>query len=168
MVKAHKQQCYLKHISTGDALRKHIADKTEFGIAYEAAYNKGGMAPDDIIFDIIKYETTNLDGYSGYILDGFPRNHTQCAWVYENLNVNFIIELDVPKDQAIAWAMSRGRSDDTVDALNKRINTYLTETKPAINALGNNYAITFIIDGTLGIDVVHTNILSELSIYLDG
>lgn len=157
----------LKHISTGDVLRKHITNKTEFGIAYEAAYNKGGMAPDNIIFDIIKYETTNLDGYNGYILDGFPRNHNQCVWVYDNLDVDFIVRLDVPRDQAIAWAMSRGRSDDTMDALNNRINTYLSETKPAIDGLCNNYAISFNVDGTHDIDSVHNTILSELSIYLD-
>lgn len=155
----------LKHISTGDALRKHITEQTDLGIAYETEYNKGGLAPDNIIFDIIKHETETLDGFSGYILDGFLRNHKQCVWVYDNLNVDFIIELDVPKDTAINWALSRGRTDDTANALEKRIDTYLTETKPAICTLRANYAISFTIDGTDDIDTVHDNILSELSIY---
>lgn len=149
----------LKHISTGDVLRKHISEKTEFGLAYEAEYNKGNLAPDSIIFDIINYETTNLDGRAGYILDGFPRTQIQAEWVMENLDIDHIIELAVPRDRAMQWALGRGRSDDTVDAINARFNTYETVTKPAIDYL----TVDKVIDGTVSENDVTTSILNYLN-----
>lgn len=149
----------LKHISTGDVLRKHISEKTEFGLAYENEYNKGNLAPDSIIFDIINYETTNLDGRVGYILDGFPRTQLQAEWVMENLEIDHIIELSVPRDKAMSWALNRGRSDDTEDAINARFNTYETVTKPAIDYL----TVDKIIDGTVSEADVTRSILDYLN-----
>ena len=149
----------LKHISTGDVLRKHIAEKTEFGLAYEVEYNKGNLAPDSIVFDIINYETTHLDGKTGYILDGFPRTQIQAEWVMENLDIDHIIELAVPRERAMQWALGRGRSDDTEDAINTRFNTYETVTKPAVAYLG----VDSVIDGTASETEVTTNILDYLN-----
>ena len=126
----------LKHISTGDVLRRHITDKTEFGIKYEEENAKGNLAPDEILFDIVEYETKNLDGKSGYILDGFPRTQAQADWTTETLDVDYVILLDIPEQVATERLKRRGRVDDTVEAITNRIATYKAQTLPAIDSLG--------------------------------
>ena len=67
----------IPHISTGDILRRHIADKTEIGLAIEDTMDTGTLVPDDIVIDLVGKRISMPDCGSGYILDGFPRNLLQ-------------------------------------------------------------------------------------------
>lgn len=126
----------LKHISTGDVLRRHIADKTEFGIRYEEENAEGNLAPDEILFEIIQEEITTLDGKAGYILDGFPRTQAQADWATEILDIDYVILLDIPEAVSLARLGRRGRVDDTSSAINNRIATYKEQTLPAVRSMG--------------------------------
>ena len=156
----------LKHISTGDVLRKHIADKTSFGLKYEEEYAKGSLAPDSILFDIVKYETSNLEGKSGYILDGFPRNLPQAEWIVHNLVIDRIIYLvsdNLPT--MISRILARGRIDDNIDAINRRFATFLAETVPTINHIMGfiPHENSLLIEAGNGIDHVSGDIMMQLN-----
>ena len=64
-------------ISTGDLLRKAVADKTPLGIKAKKAMDLGELASDDIVLGMIKERIAQPDAQRGFILDGFPRNTTQ-------------------------------------------------------------------------------------------
>ena len=67
----------LRHISTGDILRKAIKNKTELGLKAKEIVDKGNLVPDDLMGNIIKEVLQEDESQKGYILDGFPRTLNQ-------------------------------------------------------------------------------------------
>jgi adenylate kinase len=68
----------LRHISTGELLRKEIAKGTEVGKIAKELINKGQFVDDKIVLDIIKDQICNRDStVKGFIFDGFPRTISQ-------------------------------------------------------------------------------------------
>ena len=77
----------IKHLSTGDLLRKEIKDKSELGKIAEGYISQGQLVPDKMIIDII---VKNIDEQPsdcrGFILDGFPRTLAQAEALEEILD----------------------------------------------------------------------------------
>jgi adenylate kinase len=67
----------LLQISTGDLLRRAVADKTALGLKAKAAMDAGNLVSDDIVLGMIKERVVQPDAARGFILDGFPRNLAQ-------------------------------------------------------------------------------------------
>ena len=67
----------LPQISTGDLLRKAVADKTPLGQRAKQAMDAGELVSDDIVLGMIKERIAEGDAQRGFILDGFPRNTSQ-------------------------------------------------------------------------------------------
>jgi adenylate kinase len=63
-----------RQISTGDILRKHVADGTDLGAKAKAFMEAGALVPDQLIIAMIESEIGTLDRF---ILDGFPRTVPQ-------------------------------------------------------------------------------------------
>jgi len=112
-------------ISTGDALRNEILNKTEIGIKAKSFMDSGMLVPDDVVIDIIKSKIKNVEYEKGFILDGFPRTEAQ-AKVLENL----IISLDKKIDKVFNFEVSD-------DVLIKRISGRFSCKK--CGALYNHY-----------------------------
>lgn len=69
----------LLQISTGDLLRRAVADQTPLGLKAKAAMDAGNLVSDDIVLGMIKERIAQPDAARGFILDGFPRNLAQAA-----------------------------------------------------------------------------------------
>ncbi len=67
----------LAHISTGDILRKEIADKTELGLKAKEFMDKGQLVPDEVVAGMVGSRLKEPDCANGFILDGFPRTLNQ-------------------------------------------------------------------------------------------
>jgi adenylate kinase len=63
-----------RQISTGDILRKNVADGTELGKRAQEFMGKGGLVPDEIIVGMMESRLAAIDDF---ILDGFPRTVAQ-------------------------------------------------------------------------------------------
>ncbi len=90
----------LEPISTGDLLRRAVADDNAVGRAVECALTRGDLVPDDIIVELVRAETRRLDGEGrGYVLDGFPRTVAQAVALQAGLAnpITATIELIVPR-----------------------------------------------------------------------
>lgn len=61
-------------ISTGDLLRKHVADGTSLGLEAKSYMNSGALVPDSIIIGMME---DRIKGENAFVLDGFPRNVAQ-------------------------------------------------------------------------------------------
>ena len=64
-------------ISTGDLLRRAVADKTALGLAAKKVMDAGELVSDDIVLGMIKERIAQPDAKRGFLLDGFPRNTAQ-------------------------------------------------------------------------------------------
>ena len=67
----------LPQVSTGDLLRKAVADQTPLGQRAKRAMDLGELVSDDIVLGMIKERIAQPDARHGFVLDGFPRNVSQ-------------------------------------------------------------------------------------------
>ncbi len=127
----------IPHISTGDILRGAIAQGTPLGQKAQSFVEKGLLVPDDLLLDLVRDRLNQPDAQKGWILDGFPRNLSQAAFL-ENLlqesNQNCeCVNLEVPDEVVVTRMLARGRGDDTEEAIRTRLEVYRSDTTPLIN-----------------------------------
>jgi adenylate kinase len=67
----------IPQISTGDILRKAVADGTPLGKEAKVIMDQGGLVSDKIVLGLVEERIQQPDCKSGFILDGFPRNTVQ-------------------------------------------------------------------------------------------
>src|SRR4030067_1885349 len=67
----------IPQISTGDSLRKAVADSTPLGKEAKVIMDKGELVPDKIVLGLVEERVKQDDCKNGYILDGFPRHTAQ-------------------------------------------------------------------------------------------
>jgi adenylate kinase len=67
----------LPQVSTGDLLRRAVADKTPLGLKAKAVMDAGELVSDDIVLGMIEERIARPDAGHGFILDGYPRNGKQ-------------------------------------------------------------------------------------------
>ena len=67
----------LPQVSTGDLLRRAVADKTPLGQKAKKVMDAGELVSDEIVLGMIKERIAQPDAKGGFVLDGFPRNTTQ-------------------------------------------------------------------------------------------
>jgi adenylate kinase len=74
LLREHFEVC---QISTGDILRKAVADKTPLGQEAEAYIKRGELVPDNVIVRLVGERLKEKDCENGFVLDGFPRTLPQ-------------------------------------------------------------------------------------------
>jgi adenylate kinase len=99
------------HISTGDALRQAVADKTEVGLLAKGYMDRGELVPDDVVIAIAKARLADT-GEAGFVLDGFPRTINQAealdiALAEVGKPLQFVVNLSVAEDLLIARLSGR-------------------------------------------------------------
>ena len=89
-------------ISTGDILRKAVAEKTPIGREAAQYIDRGALVPDDVIVKLVAERLKDEDCKTGFILDGFPRTIAQAesldAILKEmRLSLNRVLSVQVPR-----------------------------------------------------------------------
>jgi adenylate kinase len=72
-------------VSTGDILRKAVAEKSPLGKAAAAYLKRGDLVPDGVIVKLVAERLKEKDCAPGFILDGFPRTIPQAQSLGEIL-----------------------------------------------------------------------------------
>jgi adenylate kinase len=67
----------LPQVSTGDLLRRAVAEKSPLGLQAKAAMDAGELVSDKLVLGMIEERIAKPDAQNGFILDGFPRNEAQ-------------------------------------------------------------------------------------------
>jgi adenylate kinase len=93
-------------ISTGDILRKAVADETRLGKEASQYINRGALVPDSVIVNLVAERLNEKDCQKGFILDGFPRTIPQAESLDEiltklGLSLNAVLSVEVPKNVII-------------------------------------------------------------------
>lgn len=130
----------LKHLSTGNLLRKEIEEKSELGVIAESYISEGNLVPDKMIIDILIKSVEGISNeYKGIILDGFPRTLAQAEALEkifgeQNKKIDVLIDLQVDENELITRLLKRGeisgRSDDNMETIKKRLIVYKEQTTP--------------------------------------
>ena len=98
-----KQKFNLLHISTGEALRYEVKNKTELGLKAKAAMDSGKLVSDEIVVGIVVNAVKSMKGKNGFMLDGFPRNIPQAQKLEEilakqNIKIDHVVSLEADKE----------------------------------------------------------------------
>jgi adenylate kinase len=156
----------LRHISTGDIIRKNQEEKTKIGILADKIVNQGGLLPDDIVNEMIKQEIIDAGDCDGFLFDGFPRTSGQARMLDEFLYkrktpVNAVVYLETPKhvvqDRIIARGATSGRKDDNFESFQNRWAAYQSETMPCLEYF-NGRGKVHTVDGTAEIESVYSEV----------
>ncbi|GMT48380.1 MAG: adenylate kinase [bacterium] len=102
----------IPQISTGDILRKAVADGTTLGKEAKSCMDKGELVPDSVVIGLVKERLTRDDCKKGFILDGFPRNTAQAEVldkVLDETNIPLQVALCVDVDMDILMKRLTGR-----------------------------------------------------------
>jgi adenylate kinase len=129
------------HIATGDMLRTAMAAGTELGRRIKPIYDAGELVPDDLMIELIRERISQPDAEQGFVLDGFPRTLEQADALDDMLlemgsplDVVFDLQIDEPTavQRLLGRAVDEGRSDDTPEAIAKRLELFRDATMPVI------------------------------------
>jgi adenylate kinase len=130
------------HISSGDLFRKEVAEGTEIGRIAAAYLKRGDLVPDDLVMQMLAGPVLRAAQEGGYVLDGFPRTLRQAEEAYawakqvEGVELQAVVHLVVSRGELlrrlIARSREEGRSDDTIDTIEHRLDVYDAETEPLI------------------------------------
>jgi adenylate kinase len=71
----------IPQISTGDLLRANVAEGTTLGRVAKEFIERGELAPDPLVSDMVAQRLLEPDTARGYLLDGFPRTLGQANWL---------------------------------------------------------------------------------------
>ena len=153
-------------ISTGDLLRDEIKKNSEIGKKISKDMNEGKFVSDEIVNKLIEKFFYDPQKKGRLIFDGYPRSITQAKNLdfilnKSNQKVDFIFFLNVNKNTIINRIKKRkieeNRSDDDLDTIIKRYDTYMETTKPVLEFYSKNPNFNEI-DGTLEINQITTKI----------
>jgi len=100
--------------------------------------DRGELVPDVLILDLIQDRLSYEDTANGWILDGFPRNVSQAAFLSELLakldqNADCVLNLEVPNEVLVSRLLERKRKDDNEETIRRRLEVYHQDTVPVIN-----------------------------------
>jgi adenylate kinase len=153
------------HISTGDIFRSNVSAGTEMGVLAKRYMDAGELVPDEVTSAMVASRLAEPDANGGFLLDGFPRTVPQAEWLGALLrdrqqNLDAVLEVSAPNAILLERMLSRGRSDDTAEAITRRLELYHSSTKPLLDHYGG---LVIAIDGVGSIEQVQQRALSALN-----
>jgi adenylate kinase len=154
----------IPHVSTGDLFRANLAGGTELGMLVKKYVDSGELVPDEVTQDMVADRVSQPDAEPGFLLDGFPRNITQADWLTAMLDgrhapIERVVLLTAPDQVLLDRMLSRGRADDTVEAITRRLDIYHRETTPLIDYYDGRVVH---VDGVGEVDEVHQRVLEAV------
>jgi adenylate kinase len=130
----------IPHIATGVMLREMRELPTELGRELKDVMDRGDLVDDELMIRLIRDRLSRGDTLGGFVLDGFPRTMPQAEALAELLHelgrdLDVVFDFHVPDREVLMERMLRraadeGRSDDTPEAMGRRLELYDRETAP--------------------------------------
>lgn len=129
----------LAHLSTGEMIRKEIANGSEFGKMAAGIIDKGDLLSDEFVVALIENSISQQKGVNGFLFDGFPRTVKQAEILDEMLSksghpLNALVSIEVPQEELMRRMLERakieGRSDDNEEVIENRFREYKAKTLP--------------------------------------
>jgi adenylate kinase len=87
----------IANIATGDIFRQEIREKTDLGVRIADFVQKGLLVPDTVVVEALKKRISEPDSKRGFVLDGYPRTIDQARALEKIVEVDGIVQLDVPE-----------------------------------------------------------------------
>lgn len=125
----------IPQISTGDILRAAVKNETTLGKQAGPLMAAGKLVPDELVIGIVEERIQEADCSGGFLLDGFPRTIPQAEALAKVLEkhgrrIEHVVSLEVPDVVIHERMKGRGRSDDSPETVQKRLDVFRQQTSP--------------------------------------
>lgn len=179
----------IPQVSTGDLLRKNIADGTELGKKAKAYMDAGQLVPDELVIALLKARIAESDCKKGFLLDGFPRNAAQAEVLDGIVKIDVALYLETDLNKLADRVASRRvcprcgystsadkapsgkckecgadliiRDDDKREVVENRLKVYAEKTAPLVDYYKAK-GVLKTVDGMNAIDKVNADIEAVL------
>ncbi|MCL5408916.1 MAG: nucleoside monophosphate kinase [Candidatus Omnitrophica bacterium] len=111
-------------VSVGNLLREGVKNQSVIGKKAENYMTKGELVPDDLVLELLKERIMQQDASTGFVLDGFPRNHQQVVMlekIFKDGDICFVLNLE-GSDKIIIERLSNRRICEKCGAIYHLIN----------------------------------------------
>ena len=167
----------LRHVSTGELLRREIKLQTDIAKESAAHVEKGLLVPDAVVHRIVEKEILENPTAKGFVFDGYPRNAAQGALLDKTmkdrgLGIALMLVIEVSEEEIRRRLSKRAeidrRSDDIErEAITTRIGVYNRETSLLIERYRAQDKIRTI-PGIGTIESIFQNILATIEDAIKG
>jgi adenylate kinase len=116
---------------------------TELGRELKTVYDRGDLVSDELMIRLIRDRLSRGDTLGGFVLDGFPRTMPQAEALDDLLrelgrDLDVVFDFQVPHrevllERLLGRAAEEARSDDTPEAIGRRLELYDRETAPLVD-----------------------------------
>lgn len=175
----------------GQLLRDEVAAGTEIGQRIDSILKSGNLVSDQVAAEVLQARLQRPDVANGYILDSYPRNMEQYGMFTFDEPTHAIV-IEVPREESLTrlggrltcdrcgkvYAMAKGakagdacacggslmqRSDDTPEAISRRLDIYDNDTTPMLGKFEER-GILHRVDGMGTVEEVQARILNALGL----
>jgi adenylate kinase len=152
------------HLNLGSLFREAAAEDSPLGREIGALVSDGKLVPDAIADQVIRERLDALPADGGFVLEGYPRNAEQAEALHRLLGElgqleprPVVVRLDTSRDELLRRLRRRrdieDRSDDTDEAIGRRLEIYDETTTPVADMVAE-WADVVPIDGDQPVDAV--------------
>ncbi|MGH3014736.1 MAG: adenylate kinase [Gaiellaceae bacterium] len=132
----------IPHVNTGEMFRAECAAGTELGERVRSILDDGDLVPDELTIEVVRARLAQDDTARGFVLDGFPRTLAQAEALDRVLveidrgELCVVLDFHVSDEIAVQRLLGRagveGRSDDTPDRIQHRLDVYHEKSEPLV------------------------------------
>lgn len=160
-----------KYFEAGNIFRALSSNKNIFSDYVSARIQAGLLVEDKLVFWLFDCGSNLLNEWEYMLLDGFPRNLDQKDYFvkqWENKWRDYVcVNFDLSREKAIERIQKRAieqwRADDAKeDVINKRLETFYSETLPVIQAFENDGKL-ITINADQSIEAIQSELIAKLS-----
>lgn len=164
----------LPYLGSGDLVRYYAGkDQGIMGDMCREALKLGHYVADSEMFVLWKVRLKEPDVQSGFIIDGFPRNHSQALFLADKLEkygkqVDFVFYLDVSEAESIKRLLKRGRTSpdgslhDSPDKVRERLKMY-HEQEADVLKFYEKTGLLKKVNGEQSIEKIHQDIMKLIN-----
>lgn len=159
------------YFETGKGFRNFIEENNHTARLTKQIIDDGGLLPEFLpIWLWTEFLVRNFTGSENLILDGFTRRVSEVpvfisAVKFYGIQKPVLLSLNVSREWAKHRLMDRGRVDDNVDDIERRLDWYFNQVIPAIKFFENDGTFdVYEINGEQEIDKVHSDISEVLGL----
>ncbi|MFT4308060.1 MAG: adenylate kinase family protein [Candidatus Woesearchaeota archaeon] len=121
----------LTHVDMGAQLRQVAAEDSDRGKRIREIMDVGDLVPIELTVEIFSEALSKPD--KGFVIEGFPRTQEQLAAIKDRISFDLAVFIDVSDEESMKRIIKRveleGRSDDTPEAIARRLEIYHTQTE---------------------------------------
>jgi adenylate kinase len=149
-------------------LREMRGIDNELGRELSAVMDRGDLVNDEMMIRLIHSRLSRGDTMGGFVLDGFPRTMAQAEALDQLLReldreLDVVFDFQVPDREVLLQRMlqraaEEGRTDDTPEAIERRLELYERETAPLVDYYRTHQANVVGIHADRSIDEVFEEI----------